>query len=236
MDTTIKLVLQDVVRRVWLIILCGILGIVAAYFYTEKNVAPVYTTQMKVSALTNLADDEAVSSVGSFINMMTLAERRVQAYLEFYKTKTFYQHIAEHSGTGYSAGAVGSMLEFSQVEGMGIFYVKITGADADAVYAVAQAIEDQMLPFIDQYQSRSSIDVIEHSYKPSQPINQEMKGNCIKGGILFAALCVAILAVRAFFDTHIKDEETLVKRYSDVPVLGKIPDFTQISGKSKRKS
>lgn len=234
MDTTIKLILQEIVRRIWIVILCAIVGYTGAYVYTKVNIPPVYTTQMKVSALTNLADDEAVSSVGSFINMMTLAERRVQAYLEHFCTSGFYKMVAETSQTGYTAGAVGSMLEFEQVEGMGLFYVRVTGTDPVAVKAVADAVADTMYPFMEQYQSRSAVAVIEPAYMPSVPINQQLTGNCTKGALIFAMLAVVIIALIAFFDTHIKDEETLAKRYADIPILGKIPDFSNITDKKKR--
>jgi len=177
MDISIKLVLQELLRRIWIIILCAILGLAVAFTYTKCFVAPVYTTSMKVSALTNLMDDESVSSVGSFINMMTLAERRVEAYIELMKTSSFYERVATTSGTGYSAGAVKSMLEFKQVENMGLYYVYITGIDPVAIKAVGDAVAQEMWPYIESFQSHSTITVIEPPVLPTTPINQTMNQN-----------------------------------------------------------
>jgi len=228
MDISIKLVLQELLRRIWIIILCAILGLAVAFTYTKCFVAPVYTTSMKVSALTNLMDDESVSSVGSFINMMTLAERRVEAYIELMKTSSFYERVATTSGTGYSAGAVKSMLEFKQVENMGLYYVYITGIDPVAIKAVGDAVAQEMWPYIESFQSHSTITVIEPPVLPTTPINQTMNQNCATGLLIGGGLAAAVIALIAFFDTHIKDEDTLSKRYN-IPVLGSIPDFSGIT-------
>lgn len=235
MDTSVKLIVQELLRRAWIIILCAILGLTAAYAYTKTCVAPVYTTSMKVSALTNLTDDETVTSVGAYINMMTLAQRRVQTYLELMKTSSFYERVALASGTGYTASAVGSMLKFEQVEGMGLFYVRITGTNPQAIKAVADAVAQEMWPYIETYQSRTTIMVIDPASTPTAPLNQTMKINCAAGALAGIALSAGLIAAIAFFDTHIKDEETLTKRYN-IPVLGSIPDFSVLNNNKKATS
>ncbi len=234
MNISIKLILQELVRRVWIIIICAILGLAIAFTYTKFFVAPVYTTSMKVSALTNLLDDESISSVGSYINMMTLAERRVETYIVLMDTTAFYDRVAQTSGTGYTSGAVASMLKFKQVDNMGIFTVSVTGTNPQAVKAIADAVAQEMWPFIETYQTHTTITVIEPPVLPTTPINQTMQSNCASGVLIGALLSAGIIALIAFFDTHIKDEKTLTQRYN-IPVLGSIPDFTVITTKKKRK-
>ncbi len=233
MNISIKLILQELIRRAWIVVLCAVLGLCVAFTYTKFFIAPVYTTSMKVSALSNLLDDESVSSVGSYINMMTLAQRRVETYLVLMDTTPFYMQVAQTSGTGYTAGAVKSMLEFKQVEDMGIFTVRVTGTDPQAIKAIADAVAQEMWPFIETYQSHTTIMVIEPPVLPTAPTNQIMRTNCAMGILLGAMLSAGIIALIAFFDTHIKDEKTLTQRY-DIPVLGSIPDFTTITAKKTK--
>lgn len=229
MNISIKLILQDLVRRIWIIVLCAVLGLGFAFVYTKTQVAPVYTTTMKISALANIKDGESVS-VGSYINMMTLAQRRVTTYIELMKTTAFYQLIADVSGTGYTAGAVKSMLYFEQIEDMGIFTITITGTDPDAIKAIGDALSQELHAYINSLQSYSTITVIEPPIRPTVPINETLKSNCVKGFLGGALLAIAVIAVIAYFDTHIKDEESLTARYH-IPVLGVIPDFAAITGK-----
>ncbi len=233
MDTTIRLILQDLVRRIWIIILCAIIGLGAAFFYTKYQVAPVYQTTMKMSTM--IPDKNEGSSVGTYINLITLAERRVATYIELVKTSSFYQQVAEASGTEYSAGAVQSMLYFQQIEEMGIFTVTITGGDTQAVYLVGQAVAEVMPEYIKSLLGESSmLTVLEPAVKPYYPINDSLKSSTIKGGLVGALLAIAVIAVIAFFDTHIKDEESLSKRYPDIPILGTIPDFKNLVNKKSR--
>ncbi len=232
MNISIKLILQDLVRRIWIILLCGILGLVFMYVYTKTQVAPVYTTTMKVSALAVVEETDDIS-VGSYINMMTLSQRRVSTYIELMKTSSFYQRIADVSGTGYTPGAVGSMLSFNQIEDLGLFTITITGTNPDAIKAIGDALCQELDSYINSVQAFSTITVIEPPYRPSIPINEALQGNCVKGFLIGSILAIAVIAVIAFFDTHIKDEETLTTRYN-IPVLGVIPDFTSITGKKMR--
>jgi len=230
METTIKLILQELVRRIWIIILCAIIGLGAMFYYTKYQVAPIYQSTMKMSTMIPDKNDE--SSVGTYINLITLAERRVATYIELVKTTDFYEQVAEASGTEYSAGAVMSMLYFQQVEDMGIFTVSITGGDPQAVYLVGQAVAQVMPEYIKGLLGESSmLTVLEPAAKPYYPINDTLKSNTIKGGLIGALLSIAVIAVIAFFDTHIKDEESLSKRYPDIPILGTIPDFKNLVSK-----
>ncbi len=235
MDISIKFILQALVRRVWIIILCAVLAFGGAYFYTVYCVDPVYVTTMKVSALSNLQDDESVTSIGSYINIMTLAQRRVQTYVELMKTTTFYQMVADTSGTGYTARAVGSMLYFEQVEGLGIFTVTITGTDPVAIKAIGDAVGQEMYPYIESLQSRTTLVVIEQPTQPTSPVSPVIRNNCMKGALIGAVIAAAVIALFALLDTRIKDEESLTTRYQ-IPVLGSIPDFTVETGKRSRKA
>ena len=233
MDTTIRLILQELVRRIWIIILCAIIGLGAAYAYTKYQVAPIYQTTMKMSTL--IPDKSEESSVGTYINQITLAERRVATYMELVKTSSFYERVAEASATEYSAYAVQSMLYFQQIEDMGIFTVSITGGDPQAVYLVGQAVAEVMPDYIKGMLGESSqLTVLEPAKKPSAPINNTLKSNTVKGGLIGTVLSIAVIAAIAFFDTHIKDEESLSKRYPDVPILGAIPDFKNLVNKKSR--
>ncbi len=233
MNLTIKLILQELVRRIWIIILCAVIGFVAAFCYTKYNVAPIYQSTMKMSTLINLSDDDK-SSVGTYINMITLGERRVETYMELVKTTKFYSQVAEASGTGYTADAVRSMLYFQQVEGMGIFTVTITGADPQAIYLIGQAVASEMPVYIDDIQDNSQLAVLEPAVKPTYPINDTLKKNAITGALIGALLAIAVFSVIALLDTHIKDDEALSKRYPDIPILGAIPDFKVLTNKRSR--
>ncbi len=233
MESLIKLILHEWVRRIWIIALCAVLCFIGVYYYTVNNTKPTYSTTMKVSTMSDLRDSENTITAGSFINEMTLSNRRVILYMELFNTTSFYSRIAQVSGTGYSAGAVRSMLSFRQVEDMGFFYVTVTGANADHVYNIARAVEQEMFPYIDEQQPYAAITVVEPCTKPSSPINPPAKNNAFKGALIGTVLVMALFAAIAYFDSHIKDEESLTERY-DIPILGSIPDFTAVTSKKKK--
>ncbi len=232
MSFSIKLILQELVRRAWIIVLCAVIGFVGAFVYSKNMTTPIYSTSMKVTTLANLKTVTQMETAGNYINHLTLSQRRVATYLELMKTTSFYEQVAQASGTGYTAGAVGSMLSFAPVEDMGFYYVKVVGVDPNAVKAVADAVAQEMFPYIDSIQPDTAITVIEPPKYPAGPNNKVHKEMGVKGALVGALLVIAIVAAIAYFDTHIKDEETLAQHY-DIPILGSIPDFTVVTNKRK---
>lgn len=233
MELSIKLILREWVRRLWLIVLCAVIGFVGVFWYTQYSTIPVYSTTMKVSTLSNFGSNEQMSTAGNYINMLTLSQRRVATYLELMKTTAFYEQVALTSGTGYTAGAVGSMLTFAEIENMGFFYVTITGTDPQAIKLIADAVGQEMYPFISALLPDTAVSVVEPPKVPTDPINSKAKSNAIKGAVVGAVIMMAVIAAITFFDSHIKDEETLSSRY-DIPILGVIPDFSGVTN-TKRK-
>ncbi len=228
MEFSIKMILNEWVKRLWIIILSVVIGFVGLYWYTDLFTVPVYQTRMKVSTLSNFGDQEQMATAGNYINMLTLSQRRVATYLELMKTTAFYEQVSQASGTGYTPGAVGSMLAFEEVENMGFFYITITGTDPQAMKLIADAVGQEMYPFISKLLPDTAISVIEPARLPTAPINDNAKGNAVKGAVAGAAIAMAIIAAITFLDTHIKDEETLASRYN-IPVLGVIPDFSTVT-------
>ena len=228
MEFSIKLILQEWVKRLWIIVLCAVIGLLGMFFYTKHTTVPVYTTTMKVSTLSIFGDNDQMSTAGNYLNMLTLSQRRVATYLELMQTSAFYEQVAQTSGTGYTAGAVGSMLTFSEVEDMGFFYIKVTGTDPDAIKLIADAVGQEMYPFIESLLPDTAVSVVEPPRRPSAPINDVAKSSAVKGGLIATVLVMAIIAAITFFDSHIKDEETLASRY-DIPILGVIPDFSTVA-------
>jgi len=233
LEFSVKLILQEWLRRLWLIILCAVIGFIGMYVYIDRTTVPVYKTTMKVSTL-SIFSGEQMSTAGNYLNMLTLSQRRVPTYLELMRTSAFYRQVAETSGTGYTPGAVGSMLSFSGVEDMGFFYVSVTGTDPDAIKLIADAVEQEMYPYISSLLPDTAIAVIEPAVRPTSPINTVAKSSAVKGALAGAVLVMAIVAAFAFFDTHVKDEETLASRY-DIPILGVIPDFSGVTNSKDKK-
>lgn len=232
MEFSIKAVLHEWIRRIWIIAICTVFAAIGSFFYTKYNTTPVYTTTMKVTTFSEIRNDEASATAGNYINNMTLAYRRVQMYFELLKTTSFYQQVSDTSGTGYYAGSVGGMLSFREVEDMGFFYVTVTGIDPVAVDRIAQAVEENMDPYLDSLLKDASVSVLEPHYYPYASA-VPLKNSAVKGGLIGAVLAMGVLALISMFDTHIKDEETLLKRY-DIPILGTIPDFTAVTNKKHK--
>ncbi len=119
----------------------------------------IYSRTMRFFCDVSVAAEDA--SVGSYINASTLAERRADAFAEFLKTDTFYKHIAEQSGLGYSYSTVDDMIEISGQSETAIVCVRVTGSDSQAVDILSETLTRETEPFLQQYHSQVSISWID---------------------------------------------------------------------------
>ncbi len=235
MQIPVRMILQALWHRAWIIVLCAIVGFVGGYIYTLYFVDPVYSTTMKVSTIYNTTAEGDEFNPSASINELTLSQRQVNTYIELLKATKFYQMVADESNTGYSWEDVRDMLSFEQVEDLPIFQVTVTGTDSLAIMEVANATSKVITPYIDNLQPQSNLTVYDSAKPPDARVTSILRRNGLIVGVVLAGIAAVVIALYAFFDTHIKDEETLSKRYG-IPILGTIPDFNPQSVKHSRGS
>lgn len=80
---------------------------------------------------------------------------------------------------------------------------------------------------IQQAMQTSDIYVIDEAYVPENPVSPNLKLNLVIAAVLAAMLAVFIIFLLEFLDDTIKTESDL-KKVSDSPVLGVIPDLDEI--------
>ncbi len=117
----------------------------------------VYSCKMKVTSLSS----EDSPTAGSYINEITLATRRMHMYIELLKTTSFYERVAQTSGTGYTVEAVESMIEFEQIDETPFFYVTIRGIDSEAVCRIRDTVALEIEPYLQSLLGDVSVTVLE---------------------------------------------------------------------------
>ena len=211
-------------RKWWLIVILTLVGMGIMYVLTTFYVTPTYraSTTIYVNSPRSKEKSEYISS-----GDLAFAERLVSTYTSMLTSDTVLSKVIESTGYSYTTDQLRKMTSSEQVKDTEIFKVYVTDADPKAAAALANAIAYTAPEVISDFVEGSSTKIIDYAKVPTIPSSPNPKKNIAIGGIVGVVLALAFLTVAFLLDVRIKGEQDL-SELCDVPVLGQIPDFSQL--------
>lgn len=224
MEETNEISLQEIFMILWskvlVIILCTIVGGVAAFGISAFVIDPTYTSRISMYVNNNANADSTVAN----INDINASQKLVSTYIEILKSDNVLQKVAEETELPYTPGEMRKMMSASSVNGTEIFEVKVTTKDPDEAALIANTIAELAPEEIIRVVKAGSVELIDQAIPAKLPSSPNVILNTIIGLMLGGVLSVLGVLVAAMLDNRVKDEDDLKKHY-DIPVLGAIPDL-----------
>lgn len=224
MEETNEISLQEIFMILWskvlVIVLCTIVGGVAAFGMSAFVIDPTYTSRISMYVNNNANADSTVAN----INDINASQKLVSTYIEILKSDNVLQKVAEVTGLPYTPTEMRKMMSASSVNGTEIFEVKVTTKDPDEAAFIANTIAELAPEEIIRVVKAGSVELIDQAIPAKSPSSPNVILNTIIGLMLGGVLSVLGVLVAAMLDNRVKDEDDLKKHY-DIPVLGAIPDL-----------
>lgn len=246
MDENIKKTIQLFLKRWKLIVLIGLIGAVAAYFYTANFTTLTYTSSVEFYAYVPEEERTANTEEGSVIipisntSKMDYAIRMITTYLALLDTNNFCTRAAnslnDRLGSDYSAAFVKGAMAMEATEDTALFTVSVTTTSSQLSYEMADDLSQVIPDFIEESNEQEVLlQVVDAPVVAgaAESLNYPLK--CAIGAAAGMVLACAYVFLRDLLDVRVKSGEDLSARYN-VPVLGTIPDFegkTRTSKKNK---
>ncbi len=205
----------------YIISLTLIVGIIT-FVYSETMMVPQY--ESSVSLYVNNETSKTVNKVlGSDI---TASQMLVDTYIVMLKSDTVLNEVSNILEKGgikdYNAEKLRECITASAIDETEVFEVKITGADPQQTYIIANVIADVAPKMIQAFVEASSIKVVDYAVEGERVAPNVQKNTAVGSVIGFVVACLIILVID-MFDTRIKDEEQL--KAWNLPILGSIPNM-----------
>ena len=127
------------------------------------------------------------------------------------------------------------MMSTEQVDSTEFFNVYITHPDPETAAYIANIIAEVAPDEIAGFIEGSSTKIVDYAQVPEKPSSPSLTKNTLIGVLLGLVLSVAFLTIRDLMDVRVKNEEDL-SEISNLPVLGRIPVFTQDKKQKRRTS
>ena len=225
MEKTIEIDLREIftllLRKVWIIVICAVLGGMAAYFYTVCFVKPLYNSNVRIY-VNNSVNTQNASGITS--SDLTTSQRLVSTYINILQSNTVLEMVAEEAQVELSPNKLLTMIDASSMDGTEVFWVVVSDTDPERAAKIANAIATVAPDAIANIVEGSSTKVIDYARVADKPYSPDYWQNTLLGVTLGAVLAVLVIVLRMLLDVRVNSEEDLL-RISSAPVLGVIPDF-----------
>ena len=211
-------------RRWWLIVIFGVVFAAGAWLYSAKFITPLYRTGVTIY-VNNTSSGERIDTISS--GQMTASQQLVRTYVNIITSDRVLEEVTRTANLDYSADALRNLMTTEQINNTEVFKVYITHPVPEDAAFIANAIADVAPGAIEEIVEGSSTKIIDYAKVPENRFSPDIRKNTMLGGFIGIVLSVLLLSVAFLTDVRIREEADItgVTKY---PILGNIPDFTQL--------
>lgn len=219
-------------KRVWLIVLAGILTAALFFTYTYFFITPKYSSSIMLY-VNNSSISISSTKLSISASEISAAQSLAKTYGEILNNRTTLERIIEKADLPYSYAQLSGMINSSQSNGTEIMKVTVTTEDPYEAAEIANCIAEVLPARCSEIVNGASMVVVDSAIPNLNKVAPSVTKNTATGlilGVLIVAVCIVIPSL---MDDKIHDEDYILQTY-DCPVLGKIPDFINYDDKPYR--
>lgn len=211
-------------KRVWILILTGIIGAAAAFSYATYLIAPKYESSVMLY-VNNSSFSIGSSSLSISASEISAAQSLVKTYIVILQNRTTLEKVIENTGVDYTYEQLSKMIEASQVNDTEVFQIKITSLDPNEAATIANGIAAVLPGRVEEIIDGASMKLVDMAVVNPNKVSPSITKYTAMGFALGFLIACGILVIAAMLDDTIHDEDYILQNY-DFPILAKIPDFT----------
>lgn len=212
-----------VMRKLWVIILCGIIGVVVAFSGTKLLITPQYTASSiiyilsETTSITSLADIQLGASLAEDFIVIGTSRPVIERVIKQLDLETDYEELV-------------NTIEIVNKADTHMLTISVTNPDPELAADISNVLAENIKAQIADIMGTEKPNTVEEAVVPEKPSSPSTVKNTMIGGILGAFLAAAIVVLLYLLDDTIKNEED-VKKYLGLNTLAAIP-FEKKSKKS----
>lgn len=211
-------------RKLWAIVACLVIGAVLAGGYTKLMVTPQYTA---TSMIYILGQTTSISSVAD----LQLSSELTADFTIMAKSRSVIQSVIKELDLDMSYEQLVEAVDLENPTDSHILKIHVTNSDPKLAKTISNAMAEAVAENISSVMATDKPSIAEKAITPKAPSSPNLTKNIAMGGIVAAAIAVAIIVLGYLLDDTIKTEED-VRKYLQLNTLAEIP----IEKKNRRKT
>ena len=219
MNDEIEIDLREIfglfLRRIKLLILCGLIGALAAGGVTKFAITSQYTATSMIFILTK------TTSVTSLADIQ-LGSELTSDFLLLATSRPTLEKVIDELGLEETTAELKNMVAVSNPSDTRILQISVTDPDPETAAKIANAMADATAESVAEVMSTDRPSIVERAVKPGSPSSPNLFKNILLGGMGAVFLVMAILVLRFLMDDTIKNEDD-VEKYLGLHTLAALP-------------
>lgn len=209
-------------RKIWILILCTILGLAIAGSVTIFLIPKQYSANVLLYIWQDKDEKQSANLTASDLNLFS---QLVNDYQVLVKSRLVTQKVADE-------------LQLSDVQSIALSgkitvgtkantrHITITVVDRDPAFAatIANTVADVFSKTVVEKMGAANVQIIDPAIAPGSPSSPNTKMNIALGGLIGLMLAVGVILLIEFLDTTVRTVED-VESLTGFTLLGTIPEF-----------
>lgn len=221
-------ILKCLVRRLWVIILCGILAAAVGFSISAFVIDPTYSSYVKLYVNNSSL---SIGSTSISLSELTAAQSLVKTYGEILDSRSTLERVIEKSGVDYTWKELSDMIKYSSSNDTEIMKVTVTSNDPYEASKIANTIAEVLPVKISEVIDGTSMKVVDNAIPDLDKVAPSITSYTAIGLMLGVIASAGIIVVIALMDGTVHDDEYVLRTY-DYPILGRVPDLLDIGTRS----
>ena len=225
LEINIVPLLKEILKKLWLIVLVGLIAGGGAFVGAKILVKPTYR-----SGFTAYVNNKQGKQNTDYLTSsdVAAAKQLVLTYQSIIKSSSILTTAAESIGIDKSYESLAKIVSTEVKDETEIISVYVVDTDPQFAYDYAQAISKTAPTYMAQIVEGSSMKIIDHPEYSEKRFKPSYTSYAIIGFLIGALLVVIFVIIRYFMDDTVKNEGEVENKF-DLPILGVIPDVTKAS-------
>lgn len=213
-------------KKIWIILVVGLLGACGAAGYTKFFITPTYTsTSMmlvlsKETTLTSLAD-------------LQLGTQLAQDYQVLITSRPVLEQVVENLELPMNYKELRGCISVNNPSDTRMLNISVTLSDAKLAKTVVDELVEVASVYIGDKMEVTPPKIIEEGELPVYKTSPNMQKNVIMGFLAGVVLVAGIVVVLELLDETVKNEDD-IERYLGIPTFAVVPDLS-LNKKKKKK-
>lgn len=218
-------------KKRWLwIVLATVVGFALLFVVSKFGMTEKYTSDVSLY-VTNLA--ETTDSKDADLNNLNAAQKLVDTYIVILQDDDILTQVVQELSVPMTEKQLESTLSMSAVNETEVLKISATTGSPALSAEICNTLAGLAPDVLKRVVKAGSVEVIGAAKPATAPSSPNVQKNAILGAMAGFTLCVGVLLLIFMMDTTVKSEEEL-RAHFNVPILGEIPDFDDLSTRGKR--
>ncbi len=211
-----------ILKHIWIMIICAIIGFGGMYYYTQYYKTDTYTayaTMYVINGNPNLVNYQYTNA-----NDLNSAVQLLDTYMVVVRSSKVMDVVAERLSEQYpgiSANYISSTLSMGSVSQTGVLRINCVTGNAQLSADICNAVVDVAPAEIIRVVNAGNIEVIDYAVPPKRPDDRAPRKKGIMGALAGAILAAGIMVFLFFINHKVTEEEELTEAYTP-PVLSAV--------------